>query len=80
MSLSDPYLAMVEQAHENGHLWVVWPDGLVTPGRTRPDRETIIKSYMSIPRYICSRNQAGHAVRTGPTYATREMAELAVPE
>jgi len=76
--MSDPYLVMCEHAHENGHLWCVWPDGVVTSGRSRPSREQRIKDYMSIPIYVCSRNEAGHAVHTGPTYATREEAERAV--
>jgi hypothetical protein len=76
--MNDPYAEMVEQAHQNGHLWVVWSDGLVTNGRTRPTREELIQDAMSIPVYVCGRDASGAAVMTGPEFWTREKAEFSI--
>jgi hypothetical protein len=76
--MTDPYLEMVEQAHQNGNLWCVWSDGLVTNGRTRPTREELIRDAMSIPVYVCGRDASGAAVMTGPTYWDLEKATRAV--
>lgn len=75
--MTDAYSEMVKQAHEGGHLWVVWSDGLVSNGRTRPTREQLIAGNMSIPETVCRRVD-GRWVYEPTTYWTREQSTLAV--
>lgn len=72
--------SLYDQALEHSsHVWCVWPDGIVTNGRTRPTRDELIESLMRVPEYTVRRDPATEmCVRSGPTYWTREKAEQAV--
>ena len=66
--------------HSHDHAYYLWPDGLVTPGTSRPTREELIRDFMSIPCRVARRrtNGPGHDQSEDVTYASLEEAERAV--